>query len=310
MTAASSESGVSVSQAGETARGAGGNVALFRAVQRIGVTIKPHAEQAENALKRLLPWMESRGIGVMLDSGCARVLGSSDGHSVEEMSERSQLIIVLGGDGTLLAAARHAAVRDVPVLGVNLGSLGFLTEITLDEMEETLAAFERGECSISRRSMLEVHAGGAPQVVLNDAVFHKSTLARIVTFDVHVDGRFMSRFLADGLIFSTPTGSTAYSLAAGGPILHPDLAALILTPICPHTLTHRPLVLSGESRIEVRLVTDRDDVYVTLDGQRGLPLQTGQAVTITRSRHELSLVQSVNKNYFDILRGKLKWGER
>ncbi len=307
MTAVSRGSGTDVvaSSGPET-----GQMPLFKAVKAVGITVKPHAERAEQALKRLLPWLEARSMGICLDAGCARVLGRSDGLALEEIAERSDLIIVLGGDGTLLAAARHAAVRGVPVLGINLGSLGFLTEVPLEEMEETLEAFERGECRVSTRMMLEARVGDTGYVVLNDAVVHKSTLARIVEFDVRVDGRFMSRFLADGLICSTPTGSTAYSLAAGGPILSPDIAALLLTPVCPHTLTHRPLVLPGESRIEVRLMTPRDDVFLTLDGQRGHPLATGQTFTITRATCSLSLVQSVHKSHYDILRGKLKWGQR
>lgn len=307
MTAASSEPELGTSQ---EAGVVSDRLPLFRSIKRIGITAKPHAERAEEALNRLLPWMKTRAIEVFLDAGCARVLGRPDGRTQEEIAERSQLLIVLGGDGTLLAAARHAAVRNVPVLGVNLGSLGFLTEVTLEEMEETLDAFERGECIVSSRMMLQVAVGGESHVVLNDAVVHKSALARILAFEVHVDGLFMSRFFADGLICSTPTGSTAYSLAAGGPILSPELSVLLLTPVCPHTLTHRPLVLPGESRIDIRMATPRDDVYVTLDGQRGLPIEASRTVTITRAACTLSLVQAAHKNHFDILRDKLKWGQR
>ena len=272
--------------------------------------MKPHAEKAEYALGRLLPWLKSRGLTVLLDTGSANILGRDDGYKLEELTARSQLLIVLGGDGTLLAAARLAAVNNVPVLGVNLGSLGFMTEVTLEEMEETLEAFERGECCVRRRMMLQIRIDGATHVVLNDAVLHKSTLARIIEIDVALDGHFMSRFLADGLILSTPTGSTAYSLAAGGPILAPELSVLLMTPICPHTLTHRPLVLPGESQVDLRLKTERTDVYLTLDGQRGLSVAAGQLITVTRAACMLSLVQAASKNHFDVLRRKLKWGER
>ncbi|MEW6364467.1 MAG: NAD(+)/NADH kinase [Acidobacteriota bacterium] len=285
-------------------------VALFGAIDRVGVTVKPHADRAEYALRRLLPWLKGRRLEILLDSGSAQVLGQPDGLTLEEIADRAQLIIVLGGDGTLLATARYAAVRSVPVLGVNLGSLGFMTEVTLDEMEETLEEFERGECTMSRRLMLEVRYSGATHIVLNDAVVHKATLARIVEMEVRLDGRFMSRFLADGLICSTPTGSTAYSLAAGGPILAPELSALILTPICPHTLTHRPLVLPGDSRLDIRLTTRREDVFLTLDGQRGVPIGAGEAISVARAPSSLTLVQAAHKNHFDVLRGKLKWGER
>lgn len=283
---------------------------LFEKVRTVGVMVKPHAERAGYALSRLQPWLKSRGLSVLLDSGCSRVLGVEGGLPAETLAEQAQLLIVLGGDGTLLAAARYAAVRHVPVLAVNLGSLGFLTEVSLDEMEETLESFERGDCRVSRRMMLEISTDGATHLILNDAVLHKSTLSRIVEIEVQVDGHVMSRFLADGLIFSTPTGSTAYSLSAGGPILAPELSALLMTPICPHTLTHRPLVLPGEARLDVRLITRTEDVYLTLDGQRGMPVLAGQSISITKAACELSLVQAARKNHYDVLRGKLKWGER
>lgn len=283
---------------------------LFENVRTVGIMAKPHAERAVHALSRLQPWLQSRGLSVLLDGGCSRVLGVDGGLPPETLAERIQLLIVLGGDGTLLAAARHAALRHVPVLGVNLGSLGFLTEVTLDEMEETLEAFERGDCRISRRTMLEISTDGVSHIVLNDAVIHKSTLSRIVEIEVQVDGHVMAHFLADGLIFSTPTGSTAYSLSAGGPILAPELSALLMTPICPHTLTHRPLVLPGDSRLDARLMTRTEDVYLTLDGQRGMPVIPGQSIAITKAACELLLVQAARKNHYDVLRGKLKWGER
>ncbi len=285
-------------------------IPLFREVKCVGILIKPHAEKAEHALGRLLPWLKSRGLMVLLDAGCSRVLGQDHGCTPEELAARSQLLIVLGGDGTLLGAARHAALQDVPVLGVNLGSLGFMTEVTLEEMEETLEAFERGECSVRRRMMLQVNVDDATHFVLNDAVLHKSVLARIIEIDVTLDGHFMSRFLADGLILSTPTGSTAYSLAAGGPILAPELSTILLTPICPHTLTHRPLVLPGESHLDLMLKTESADVYLTLDGQRGLSIAAGHLITVTRAGCTLSLVQAARKNHFDVLRRTLKWGER
>jgi NAD+ kinase len=222
----------------------------------------------------------------------------------------------LGGDGTLLRANRLLENRSVPILGVNLGSLGFLTEITLPELRKTLEGVLDGTFRCEERRLLSVTVkrGQEPlaaQDVLNDVVLTKGgALSRIIELDVFVDGSFVSSFRADGLIISSPTGSTAYNLAAGGPLLYPTLEAMVLTPICPHMLTNRPLVLSDSSAVEVRFRPAREvEVHVTFDGQRGLPLSVEDSVTVTRSGRSLKLVKAPGRDYFEVLRTKLKWGE-
>jgi len=233
--------------------------------------------------------------------------------SSREVAATADVLVVLGGDGTLLAAS-HLVDRPVPVLGVNFGSLGFLTEITMAELYPTLEGVLGGDYRFEERRMLRarVQQRDTPDTtgdVLNDVVVTKAALSRIIELDVAVDGLFVSAFRADGLIVSSPTGSTAYNLAAGGPILHPTLDAVVLTPICPHMLTNRPLVVSDRSSIEVRLRAGREsDAHLTLDGQRGFPLRGGDVVTVTRSPRTIRLVKA-QRDYFEVLRTKLKWGE-
>src|SRR5687767_1275112 len=231
-----------------------------------------------------------------------------------EIADMSDAIVVLGGDGTLLAAS-HLLDRPVPVLGVNFGHLGFLTEITLPELYPTLEGVLDGTYRYEERRMLRAVVHSPQQEdqagdVLNDVVVTKAALSRIIELDVSVDGVFVSAFRADGLIVSSPTGSTAYNLAAGGPILHPTLPAFVLTPICPHMLTNRPLVISDQSTIEVHLQSARDgEVHITFDGQTGFPLLNDDRVTVTRSPRSLRLVKSPTRDYYEVLRTKLKWGE-
>jgi NAD+ kinase len=233
--------------------------------------------------------------------------------SGREVAATADALVVMGGDGTLLAAS-HLVERRVPVLGVNFGSLGFLTEITLPELYPALEGVLAGDYRYEERRMLraQVQQRDGPEItgdVLNDVVITKAALSRIIELDVLVDGLFVSAFRADGLIVSSPTGSTAYNLAAGGPILHPLLDAVVLTPICPHMLTNRPIVVSDQSAIEVRLRAAREgEVHLTLDGQRGFPLRGGEVVTVTRSPRAIRLVKS-QRDYFEVLRTKLKWGE-
>jgi NAD+ kinase len=223
--------------------------------------------------------------------------------------------VVLGGDGTLLAASQLTGARAIPVLGVNFGSLGFLTDVALPELYPALEGLLAGTHRFEERRMLRARVKRPEQPdleydVLNDVVITKASLARIIEFEVSVDGLFVSAFRADGLIVSSPTGSTAYNLAAGGPILHPGLAAVVLTPICPHMLSNRPLVLGDEASIEVRLKLTRDAlVHITFDGQEGFPLSGRDVVTVTRSPKLLRLVRAPKRDYFEVLRTKLKWGE-
>jgi len=225
------------------------------------------------------------------------------------------LLIVLGGDGTLLSVARLVGARRVPILGVNLGALGFLTEIPLEDLYRTMEEVLSGEYQFSERMMLTAHVlrqgeGIAEYSVLNDAVINKGALARIIEMETYIDSEYVTTYRADGLIISTPTGSTAYSMAAGGPIIFPSLQALVLTPICPHTLTNRPLVIPNWVKIEVILISEREDVYLTLDGQVGIALRYRDAVEVRSAEHSIRLIRSSHRSYYEVLRTKLKWGER
>jgi len=281
----------------------------------IGILSRPRREQLSVVVPPLLKWLEAHGVKPVLDEETAAALpGNSKGRSRSLMADASQLLLVLGGDGTMLAAARLAAPRRIPILPINMGSLGFLTSFTLDELypalEETLA----GLASVSQRVMLQadlVRAGSVidSQCALNDAVIHKGALARMIQLELHINSDFVCRYRADGLIVSSPTGSTAYSLSAGGPIVHPSVEAFVITPICPHMLSDRPLVIQDSSCIEVRLNGDVESVYLTLDGQRGIPMQPTDILRVRRAEELLKLIQPPQKPYFEILRSKLKWGE-
>ncbi len=288
-------------------------------ITKVGIIAKPRPE-AGRVLHKLLPWLAERGIEVLLDTDTAHLFAeASPGLQKSEVLLQSDLLIVLGGDGTLLSVARLAQTvpseREVPILGVNLGGLGFLTEVTLEEIEATLAAVLAGDFRVSRRTLLSVlvHRQGeriAEYVVLNDAVINKGALSRIIELETYVDREYVTTFRADGLILSTPTGSTAYSLAAGGPIVYPTLKAIVLTPICPHTLTNRPLVIHDRGVVEVIQGSASEDVYLTLDGQVGFALRHRDTVEVRSSEKTVGLITSPKKNYFEILRTKLKWGER
>lgn len=286
-----------------------------KAFQTIGILSRPRREQLSVVVPPLLKWLEARGIKAVLDEETAAALPSgSKGQARSKVADASQFLLVLGGDGTMLAAARLAAPRRIPILPINMGSLGFLTSFTLDELypalEETLA----GHSSISQRVMLqaELVRGGSvmeTQSALNDVVIHKGALARMIQLELSINSDFVCRYRADGLIVSSPTGSTAYSLSAGGPIVHPAVEAFIITPICPHMLTDRPLVVRDYCCLEVKMNGDAESVYLTLDGQRGIPLQSTDILRVTRAKEQLQLIQPPKKPYFEILRNKLKWGE-
>jgi NAD+ kinase len=284
----------------------------------VGIIVRPDLGKAGPAVRDLVAWLQERGVAACLDERTAGLVAVSDRVACRvatsgEVAATADVLVVLGGDGTLLAAS-HLVERPVPVLGVNFGSLGFLTEITMAELHPTLEGVLRGDYRFEERRMLRarVQQRDAPVTtgdVLNDVVVTKAALSRIIELDVAVDGLFVSAFRADGLIISSPTGSTAYNLAAGGPILHPTLDAVVLTPICPHMLTNRPLVISDRSTIEVRLRAAREgEAHTTLDGQRGFKLRDGDCVTITRSPRTIRLVKA-QRDYFEVLRTKLKWGE-
>jgi NAD+ kinase len=286
-----------------------------QAFQIIGILSRPRRAQLSVVAPPLLKWLEARGVSAVLDEETAAALPHpSKGKSRTVVADSSQLLLVLGGDGTMLAAARLAAPRGIPILPINMGSLGFLTSFTLDELypalEETLA----GRSSISQRVMLQAELERAGSVIekqcaLNDAVIHKGALARMIQLELRINSDFVCRYRADGLIVSTPTGSTAYSLSAGGPIVHPAVESFIVTPICPHMLSDRPLVIRDSSCVEAMLSGDTESVYLTLDGQRGIPMQSSDVLRVRRADWHLKLIQPPKKPYFEILRNKLKWGE-
>jgi NAD+ kinase len=285
----------------------------------IGVLARADLREAGPAIRELVAWLRERERRACLDEATAALAGPDVEPgclvaSGSDMAALADALVVLGGDGTLLAASRLLQ-RPIPVLGVNFGSLGFLTEITLPELYPTLEGVLAGRFENEDRRLLRavVRRGSRPEVtadVLNDVVITKAGPSRIIELDVVVDGLFVSSFRADGIIVSSPTGSTAYNLAAGGPLLHPALPAMVVTPICPHMLTNRPLVLDDESRVEVRLRAARDvEVYTALDGQETLALSDGDGVLVTGSPLRLNLVRAPGRDYFEVLRTKLRWGE-
>jgi NAD+ kinase len=288
-------------------------------MKTIGVWARPDLADAGPALADLIAWLRERNVEVCVESRTAALAeGAASGGFVAEGAEiaaRADALVVLGGDGTLLGVSHALDRRSVPILGVNFGSLGFLTEIALAELYPTLLSVLDNAYEYEERRMLRasVRRKGHPDQsgdVLNDVVVAKAVLSRIIELDVSIDGLFVSAFRADGLIVSSPTGSTAYNLAAGGPILHPALPAVVLTPICPHMLTNRPLVVNDHSTIEVRLRAERGvEVQVTFDGQRGFPLSSEDTVLVTRSPRSLRLVKASGRDFFGVLRTKLKWGE-
>lgn len=284
-------------------------------VRCVAVCLKVGEPRAVAAARELHKWLEQRGLEVLLDEEGAARLGGA-GASWSALTARADLVIVLGGDGTLLAVARDAGSRRVPVLGVNLGTLGFLAAVGVNELEAALDLLLDGRVAVSERMRLAVRLErdgrdtDVHYLALNDAVITKGALARIIDLDLHANGHEVTTYHGDGLIVSTPTGSTAYSLSAGGPILEPELRAFVLTPICPHTLTQRPLVLPETARLAIRVRSLRGEVKLTVDGQEGIDLAPGDVVHVTRSEHPVQLVVSPFRNRFEVLRTKLRWGER
>jgi NAD+ kinase len=278
-------------------------------IRRVGIVVKARLPGAGEDVSKLTAWLRTRGVEVISDRDLER----------EQMPNEVDLVVVLGGDGTLLAMADRIgqAGRDIPILGVNFGSLGFLTEIRIDELYPSLEAVLNGSARYDERLMLhaEAHRAGQPpdnRIVLNDVVFTKTALSRMIELSVSVSGSFVTRVKADGLIIASPTGSTAYNLAAGGPIVHPVVDALVLTPIAPHTLTNRPVIIPASAVVEVHpfVESEGEDVFVTYDGQTGYALRQGDAVRVQRAKQMLRLVKAPARTYFEILREKLKWGER
>jgi NAD+ kinase len=284
-------------------------------IKTVGVITKPGVEAAHALLPHLMEWLKGYGLCVRYDNETAFYLGRSDGFPRTEVPHGTQMLIVLGGDGTLLSAARALDGAEIPLLAVNLGGLGFLTAITVDEIYPELERALRGEHRIGHRRMLdcEVQREGRVEAryeALNDVVVTKASLARMIDVDAYVDAHFVARYKADGLIVSTPTGSTAYSLSAGGPIIFPTVEALCMTPICPHMLTNRPVLLPDTSVIQLVVRAEDDLGFLTVDGQVGEPLKLHDRVICRSSQHQVFLIRPPKMLFFDVLRQKLKWGER
>ncbi len=291
-------------------------------IARVGVVAKAGLRAATDHLERLATWLRDRDIEAVYDAETAALAGAAPEtivRSRDDLPKEVDLVIVLGGDGTLLSMGTRIAEagRDIPILGVNFGSLGFLTETRIDELYTSLENVIRGTAAYDERVMLaaDAYRNGEhfdSRIVLNDVVFTKAALSRMIELSVSVGNNLVTKVKADGLIVASATGSTAYNLAAGGPIVHPRVDALVLTPIAPHTLTNRPVVIPGSEVIEVRAqIHDAvDDIFVTYDGQSGYPLQQSDAVRIRKSERTLRLVKAPSRSYFELLREKLKWGER
>ncbi len=277
-------------------------------IRSVGIVVKPNHSEAAATASELAGWLRQRGIG--------QIGGAISADTIKPENDRTldaDLIIVLGGDGTMISAARLVGEQDVLVLGINYGSLGYLTDFRIEEMFPALEAIVAGRYDIDRREMLtaEHWRNGERLVsgrVLNDVVINKSALARIINIDVRLNDLFVNTFRADGLIVATPTGSTAYNLSAGGPIIYPSMNAVVMTPICPFTLTNRPIVVPDDALIELTLDNENEGVVLSLDGQTGYPMLAGDRVVIRKSETTFNLVQPANRNYFDVLRDKLKWG--
>src|ERR1700741_5604384 len=288
-------------------------------IKRIGIVLKPHQPEALKTICELVVWLAERDIKLIggpeierdrieHETGCP-----VDQTASERLAEDVDLILVLGGDGTMIATARMIGNQEVPVLGVNYGGLGYLAEFRIEELHGALESILAENYRLERRVMLEVELKRAGETsktsrVLNDVVINKSALARIIEIEAYLNSQFVNSFRADGLIVSTPTGSTAYNLSAGGPVIFPSMNAMVITPICPFTLSNRPIVVPDDSMIEVRLITENEEVALTLDGQVGFALKAGDRILIRKSNTAFNLVQPPNRNYFEVLRNKLKWG--
>jgi len=277
-------------------------------IRSVGIVVKPNNDEALRTSNELSEWLDARGISVK----CSPFVGDHESRE-GEFDLAADLVVVLGGDGTMISTARLVGDAQILVLGVNYGSLGYLAEFRIEEMFPALEAILIGDYAVDRRVMLkaehwrdgEMLAAGR---VLNDVVINKAAIARIIGIDVKLDGQFVNAFRADGLIVSTPTGSTAYNLSAGGPIIYPSMNAVVLTPICPFTLTNRPIVVPDAAMIELELENENEGVVLTLDGQTGYPMRARDRVRIRKSSTMFNIVQPANRNYFDVLRNKLKWG--
>src|SRR3972149_3829914 len=287
-------------------------------MKKVGVVAKIQYPDTKAVLEKLIPWLSQQEKEVFIDIDTASILSKDvqpqKMYKKPEIPARVDAIIVRGGDGTLLSVARLVGGRNIPIIGVNLGGLGFLTEVTLEEIYPTLDKLFKGEFVPDPRLILKAHVYRqgervAQSYCLNDTVVSKGTQARMIKLEILINGQFVSSLRGDGLIIATPTGSTAYSLSAGGPIINPSVEAMILTPICPHTLTNRPIVIPASAKIETILKSKDEGTVITFDGQVGFTLRHDDVVEIEASEHKIILARAPDKNYYEILRTKLKWGE-
>lgn len=277
-------------------------------ITSVGIVVKPNHAEASATASEISAWLAARGIAMIGEPIPADAIKPEN-----ELTLDADLIVVLGGDGTMISTARLVGDQDVLVLGVNYGSLGYLTDFRIEEMFPALESIISGKYEIDRREMLTAEHWRGDEClvtgrVLNDVVINKSALARIIDIEVKLNGLFVNTFRADGLIVATPTGSTAYNLSAGGPIIFPSMNAVVLTPICPFTLTNRPIVVPDDARIDLTLENENEGVVLSLDGQTGYTMKADDKVVIRKSKTTFNLVQPENRNYFDVLRDKLKWG--
>ncbi len=287
---------------------------MDRVMERIHIVCKRKKDDALAVAREIIARFGNAS-DIFLDEDAARAIAYQKEFELEHVGEDARIIIVLGGDGTLLSVARQLKGKEVPILGVNLGGLGFLTETSLEELPDMLTSVMRGEYALSKRMMLSVVVRRQAEFVfdisvLNDAVITKDALARIIDIETYVDDEYLTTYRTDGLIVSTATGSTGYSLAAGGPILHPALSHIVVTPICPHMLTNRPIILPQEATLRALLRSKDERVILTLDGQIGFPLEFADEVMVKKSPYTVDLITSMSRSYFEVLRTKLKWGER
>ena len=285
-------------------------------MKRVAIISKRDKPELPGIIRNVTEWLRDHGYTVAVDSTGKPFCPFCEVAEREDLTaKKPDFVIVLGGDGTLLSTARNVAQAGIPIMGVNLGGLGFLTEVKQEEIQQALEAIHAGRCDVSLRSMLHCQLRRGDQCLatyeaLNDVVVHQSAMARLAGFDVRVNEKFVANYKADGLIVATPTGSTAYSLAAGGPILAPDVAGFVITPVASHALTNRPLVVQDTATIEVATKESGDAVLLTVDGQQGRSLTDGDIVVCRKSEYKVKLLKLAERSFFDVLRTKMKWGER
>lgn len=288
---------------------------IVRGMNKIGIIAKTQRSYPVKVVIDLIQWLKDKEVEVFFDEETAAAIGLESHYKRSEVISKIEFLIVLGGDGTFLSAARSVGEKSVPIMGVNMGGLGFLTEVTCEEIYPVLARVLNGNFETKERLLLDIiilreGKNIAKHKVLNDVVVNKGALARIIDLEVKINNKFVTSYRSDGLIISTPTGSTAYSLAAGGPIVYPSVRAMILAPICPFNLTNRPIIIPDDVIIKVKLATNTEDVHITFDGQVGLDMKYQDVMEITRSKVGIKLIKVPEKSHYEILRKKLKWGER